>query len=73
MPTIKRWADQLRAVFGADAMNEAMRHHGYLAQEGGRTIDTRMRRDLRAFSPATPVIKTPHPTKDAQRFAAHRT
>lgn len=41
MPTIKRWADDLRAVFGAAEMQEAMRSQGYLAEEGGRRIDTR--------------------------------
>ncbi len=41
MPTVKRWADDLRAAFGADEMQAAMKSQGYYASEGGRTIDTR--------------------------------
>lgn len=41
MPSVKRWADDLRAAFGADEMQAAMRSQGYYASEGGRTIDTR--------------------------------
>ncbi len=41
MPTVKRWADDLRATFGHAEMQEAMRSQGYQASEGGRTIDTR--------------------------------
>ncbi len=41
MPSVKRWADDLRAVFGADEMNEALRKSGYMAMENGRSIDTR--------------------------------
>ena len=41
MPTVKRWADDLRAVFGHAEMQAAMRDQGYFASEGVRTIDTR--------------------------------
>jgi len=41
MPNVKRWADDLRDVFGVEEMNEALRKSGYMAREGGRTIDTR--------------------------------
>jgi hypothetical protein len=41
MPTVKRWADDLRAVFGADEMRDALKSQGYYASEGGRTVDTR--------------------------------
>lgn len=41
MPTVARWADDLRAAFGADDFNAGLRSQGYLASEGGRTIDTR--------------------------------
>ena len=41
MPTVARWADDLRAAFGADDFNAGLRSQGYLAQEAGRTIDTR--------------------------------
>jgi len=67
MPTIKRWADDLRTVFGHDEMNEAMRMYGYMAEEGGRLIDTRPRRELRAVTPALPITKPPHPTREVQR------
>lgn len=64
MPTIARWANELRAAFGHDAMQEAMRRYGYMAQENGRTIDTRTQRPLRELSLTDMVvIKTPHPTK----------
>lgn len=41
MPTISRWTDDLRAAFGRDEMQAALREQGYYASEGGRTIDTR--------------------------------
>jgi hypothetical protein len=41
MPTVKVWADELRAVFGAAEFNAGLKHFGYLASEGGQTIDTR--------------------------------
>ncbi len=41
MPTVARWAGDLRAAFGADDFNAGLRAQGYLAQEAGRTIDTR--------------------------------
>lgn len=41
MPTVARWADDLRAAFGADDFNAGLRSQGYLASEGGLTIDTR--------------------------------
>lgn len=41
MPTVKRWADDLRGAFGVQEMNEALRKSGYFASENGRVIDTR--------------------------------
>lgn len=41
MPTVATWANDLRAAFGADEINAALRSLGYYASEGGRTIDTR--------------------------------
>jgi len=58
MPTVKRWADDLRAVFGPADMQEAMRSQGYLASEGGRTIDTR---PPRPGVWVTPVLPAPAP------------
>ncbi len=36
MPTVAAWIDDLREVFGADAINPQLRH--IYASEGGRTI-----------------------------------
>ena len=41
MPTVKAWADDLRSIFGAAEFDAGLRLRGYLAQENGRTIDTR--------------------------------
>lgn len=41
MPTVKRWADELRAVFGAAEVQAGFKSQGYYASEGGRVIDTR--------------------------------
>jgi hypothetical protein len=41
MPTVALWANDLREAFGHAEMQEAMRSQGYMASEGGRTIDTR--------------------------------
>ena len=41
MPTIARWTNELREVFGRDEMQATLREQGYYASEGGRTIDTR--------------------------------
>ncbi len=41
MPTVKRWADELRAVFGAGEVQAGFKALGYYASENGRTIDTR--------------------------------
>lgn len=41
MPSVARWADDLRAAFGADEFNAGLRSQGYYASDGGRTIDTR--------------------------------
>jgi hypothetical protein len=62
MPNVARWANELRAVFGVDEFNEGLRRYGYMASEGGRTIDTRSQRPMREVSLADMVvIKTPHP------------
>ncbi len=65
MPTVAGWANDLRAVFGSDEINDALRQSGYYASEGGRTIDTRPRmRPSREVSLADMVvIKSPLPTK----------
>lgn len=63
MPTVKRWADDLRAVFGAAEMQGALKSQGYLAQEGGRAIDTRK------YAPGTlvtPVLPMPDKKKGAR-------
>lgn len=57
MPTVKRWADDLRAVFGAAEMHEALKSQGYLAQEGGRTIDTRKYATGTLVTPVLPMPK----------------
>lgn len=41
MPTVARWTNDLREVFGRDEMQTALREQGYYASEGGRAIDTR--------------------------------
>ena len=41
MPTVKAWADDLRGVFGAAEFDAGLREGGFLAIEGGRTVDTR--------------------------------
>lgn len=51
MPTVKRWADDLRAAFGADEIQAALKSQGYYASEGGRTVDTRVVK----FSEGIPV------------------
>ena len=57
MPIIKAFADELRAVFGVDEMNAAMKQHGYLAKEGGRCIDTRTLRYTREVSLVDMVVR----------------
>lgn len=62
MPSVKRWADDLRAAFGATEVQEALKSQGYYASEGGRVIDTRK------YAPGllvTPVL--PMPKKDSAR------
>lgn len=43
MPQVSAWANELREVFGAAEMLEAMKTHGYYAREGdvvaGRPFD----------------------------------
>lgn len=66
MPTVAAWANDLRAVFGTDEINDALHRHGYYASEGGRTIDTRptQRRPQREVSLTDMVvIKPPSPTR----------
>lgn len=41
MPTVAAWADDLRAAFGVEEFNAALRKSGYFASENGRAIDTR--------------------------------
>lgn len=62
MPTVKRWADDLRAAFGADEFNAGLKSQGYLASEGGRVIDTRK------YQPGTLVVPVlPLPKKEDKR------
>lgn len=55
MPHVKRWADDLRAVFGAAEFDAGLRQFGYLANEGGRHIDTRKEPGLVAVVPVLPL------------------
>ncbi len=64
MPQVKRWADDLRAVFGAAEFDAGLRQFGYLADEGGRRIDTRKEPGLVAVIPVLPL---PEPKKEARR------
>lgn len=54
MPTIQRWANDLRSVFGVADMDSAMRQYGYYASEAGRVVDTRKPVQYREFTPITP-------------------
>jgi hypothetical protein len=67
MPTVKVWADELRAVFGAAEFNAGLKRFGYLASEGGQTIDTRkfkgevgVTADQMVLSPMPVVSKARH-------------
>jgi hypothetical protein len=40
MPTVKRWADDLRAVFGTAEFNAGLRSQGFFASEGGEVVNT---------------------------------
>ncbi len=64
MPHVKRWADELRAVFGAAEFDAGLRQYGYLAEEGGRRIDTRKAH----FSVmVVPVLPLPEKTTEVRR------
>lgn len=67
MPNVKRWADDLRAAFGAVEVDAGLRAQGYYACEGGRTIDTRkpMAGIWVAISP--PLPKPAQPSPEARR------
>ena len=60
MPTVKAWADDLRAAFGAAEFDAGLRTQGYFAQEGGRTIDTRPPQTGTAVV-VSPLPKQPKP------------
>lgn len=62
MPTIKRWADDLRSVFGAAEIQEALKSQGYYATEAGRVIDTRKYAQGVLVVPVLPM-----PKKDSTR------
>ncbi len=64
MPQVKRWADDLRAVFGAAEFDAGLRQFGYLAEEGGRRFDTRKEPGLVAVIPVLPM---PAPKTEARR------
>ncbi len=57
MPTIKRWADDLRAAFGAAEVQDALKSQGYYASEGGRVIDTRKYAQGVLVTPVLPMPK----------------
>lgn len=57
MPNVKRWADDLRAVFGAAEIQEALKSQGYYASEGGRVIDTRKYAPGQLVTPVLPMPK----------------
>lgn len=56
MPTVKRWADDLRAAFGAAEFDAGLRAQGYYAREGGRTVDTRKEKLSEGVTVAEMVI-----------------
>lgn len=62
MPSVKCWADDLRAAFGAAEMQEALKSQGYYASEGGRVIDTRKYTQCLLVTPVLPM-----PKKDSVR------
>lgn len=62
MSNVKRWADSLRAVFGAAEIQEALKSQGYYASEGGRVIDTRKYTQGLLVTPVLPM-----PKKDSAR------
>lgn len=64
LPTVKAWADQLRAAFGAADFDAGLRQFGYFASEGGKTLDTRV---LRGDLAVTPVLPLPQPQKAERR------
>ena len=42
MPTVAAWADELRAVFGADSIDPALRRGEFWAKEGGLEAGTQL-------------------------------
>ena len=65
MPTVKRFADDLREAFGAAEIDAALREQGYYASEGGRTIDTRKPLGSREIA-ATDMVIGPAPAIDTR-------
>lgn len=59
MPNVKRWADDLRAVFGAAEIDAALRAQGFYASEAGRVLDTRTPLGSREVCAAQMVIQRP--------------
>jgi hypothetical protein len=42
MPTVASWVDELRAVFGAESINKALRRGEFWAREGGVEVGKRL-------------------------------
>ena len=57
MPTVKCWADDLREAFGAVEFDAGLRSHGFLACEGGKTVDTRKLKPTVLVTPVLPLRK----------------
>jgi len=55
LPHVKHWADDLRAAFGEAEFDAGLRQFGYLAEEGGRRIDTRKEQFSVMVTPALPM------------------
>ena len=42
MPTVSAWADELRAVFGSDSVDAALRRGEFWAREGGVEVGQKL-------------------------------
>ncbi len=59
LPFSKACADELRAVFGAAEINQALKTHGYLIVENGQRLDTRKVKGGTEISVSQMVIRRP--------------
>ena len=41
-PTVSNWTDELRRVFGAESINEALRRGEFWARENGTEVGTQL-------------------------------